>query len=130
MPRQDGALDAGRHVGDGFQGHGVFQFFELAVVRDLAFDHAQEEIRQMTGLFHGLSLDEVDHQRRRGLRNGAAGARKGRVLDDTAGDLEFQGDFIAAAGVMAPFGPRGMIQVMPVFGIPAFFRDEFRIDSA
>ena len=60
MPCQDGAFDAGRHIGNVLQGNGVFQFFQLIIVGDFPLDHVQEEVDQAQGFFNALAFDEVD----------------------------------------------------------------------
>ena len=127
MPCQDGAFDAGRHVGDVLQGDGVFQFFQLIIVCDFPLDHIQEEVDQAQGFFDRLALDEVNHDIRRSLADGTAVAGIGSVFDDAVLDVSLKGDVVTAARVMAVFAEVGIFQGMFIFLTLIVFQDDVGI---
>ena len=103
MPGQDGAFYPGGHVGDIFQGDGVVQFFQFPVIGFFPLDHGQEQIHQTEGFLDGFPPDQVDHDIRGGLADGAAVAGVGGIFDDPVLDIRLEGNVIPAAGIVAMF---------------------------
>ena len=128
VPREDGTFDAGGEVGDIFQRRRVLKLFKRRVVGDFPLDHAEEKLYQALRLGDGLSFDEIDHQRGRGLRNGAADAGKRGRGDDAVAHLELQRDLVTAAGVAPLEDGGGMRQMAAMGGVSALLRDEFRVN--